>query len=336
MDGIFKFEFKPQEVRFDELRTHDFDWFKSNPNFLCASYDDALSPYYDIYKQRGVKPFYHLSPTYNTVMNDTHFRYLIVRFGGDKVFVPYKVIQILKTKQIRFFNKPVSRDGNTEHENAVFYKLNSLDFVKFVLTESERMDGYEPLVEYDDYYFTLDDKDHKYNSSKYRSKNYINQIFSNKDVTLEYGCTADAKQLLSLYEVWKNGMIKNGSVVTKSNDKQFTDLMFSTNIKIQYIVIYYKSRPISCQSFILEKEHGYCDCLFIHHIWDDDGDKILHRITQNITEIQKYMCHYFLYLREGIQTVYIAGCRPSEHRLLKHKQRISDGKIAYYLSNKKS
>lgn len=99
-------------------------------------------------------------------------------------------------------------------------------------------------------------------------------------------------------------------------------------------MIYYKSRPISCQSFILEKEYGYCDCLFIHHIWDDDGDKILHRITQNITEIQKYMCHFFLYLREGIQKVYIAGCQPDEKRLLKHKQRISDGKIAYYLLNK--
>lgn len=225
------FTFKPDLVRFDELRELSFDWFKSNTNTLDDVFKETFAPYYDIYVKRGIKPFYHLSPTYNTVMGDKQFRFILVRFGSDKVFVPYKVIQILKTKQIRFFNKPVSRDGNTEHENAVFHKLNSLPFVKFALTESERVDGCEPLFEYDDYYFTLDDKTEKYASGKYRSKNYINQIFSNKDVTLEYGYTADAKQLLSLREVWKKGMTENGSVVTKSDGKQFIDLIFSTNKK---------------------------------------------------------------------------------------------------------
>ena len=90
--------------------------------------------------------------------------------------------------------------------------------------------------------------------------------------------------------------------------------------------------------FLVDDEHGVCDCLYIHHIWDDGGDPVLHRITQNITEIQKYLCHLHFYIRESglFQTVYLAGCRPSEHRLLKHKERISDGKITYYLFNKNS
>ncbi len=279
-----------------------------------------------------MKPFYHLSPTYNTVTGDKQFRFILVRIEGDKVLVPYKVIQILKTKQIRFFNKPVSCDGNTEHENAVFHKLNSLPFVKFVLTESERVDGCEPLFEYDDYYFTLDDKTDKYASGKYRSKNYINQIFSNKDVRFEYVKTTDIRQLRLLREQWKSGMAERGSSVSKHDDKMFDDIMSADRDNRRYILIYYQSILISMQIFLIDEEHGWCDCLYIHHIWDDNGDPVLHRITQNITEIQKYMCHLFLYLREGgIRAVYLAGCRPSEHRLLKHKERISDGKVAYYL-----
>ena len=131
--SLFKNE--PNVYSFGELDGLGFDGFKSNMNILNESFYDDVNPYYAIYAQRGVKPFYHLSLAYNTAMDDKQFRFVLIDMGdGDTVFVPYKVIQILKTKQIRFFNKPVSKNGNTEHEQTVYDKLMSLGFVKFVLT----------------------------------------------------------------------------------------------------------------------------------------------------------------------------------------------------------
>jgi hypothetical protein len=48
-------------------------------------------------------------------------------------------------------------------------------------------------------------------------------------------------------------------------------------------------------------------------------------------EIQKYLSWEHLYNHNGITHVYMAGCRPSEHRLLAHKKRISDGKVEYFI-----
>ena len=330
--SLFKNE--PNVYSFGELDGLGFDGFKSNMNILNESFYDDVNPYYAIYAQRGVKPFYHLSLAYNTAMDDKQFRFVLIDMGdGDTVFVPYKVIQILKTKQIRFFNKPVSKNGNTEHEQTVYDKLMSLGFVKFVLTGIENPDkSGENLVNYNDWYFQLDDKDAKYGSSKFRSKNHIIFIFNNSDFDIRYTDTINAKQMLELHNIWKVGMINNGSTVAATNDKAFNNVIMSGNENLRYIVIYYKSVPISLQILNFAKEHGFCDCLYIQHIWNDGGDIILHKVLQSMTKIQKYLLWKYVWNREHTPRVYWSGFAPKETaRMLPHKERNSDGKIEYYL-----
>jgi hypothetical protein len=68
-------------------------------------------------------------------------------------------------------------------------------------------------------------------------------------------------------------------------------------------------------------------------LWSDyeQYDETTDMILKNITKIQNFYAWVFLYKNAGIKTMYLAGCRPSERRLLAHKNNICDGKIEYYI-----
>ena len=99
----------PIEVSCEMLEHLDFKYFANSPNILNESFAEYLQPYYDQYIKNGNKPFYHCSLAYNTILDDKKFRFLIVATHNTKVFVPYKVIQLLKTRQIRFLTIPSKR-----------------------------------------------------------------------------------------------------------------------------------------------------------------------------------------------------------------------------------
>ena len=299
-----------------ETLDKDFSWFASNPNILNNDYADKVKPFYE----RAGKPFYNLSLDYNTMTKDSKFRFLLIDEGEDKVFAPYKVIQLMKTKQIRFFGFPISEISNKANEQKVFDALKKLPFVKFVF--SEKISGASRQTEYDDYFYELDNP--KFATSRYRSKNYINKLLANPDVQIAFTQAPYNAAFQELRKAWKEGMEARGSKVSPVSDRCFTNIINSRNKNLRFISVFYKGKLLSLQVFLLKE--AYADLLYIHHLWKGEEKRIL----SNIVEIQKYLSWKFLF-EQGVERVYLAGCRPTEHRLLKHKQRTCDGRIEYYL-----
>ena len=294
----------------------NFRWFASNMNMLNNDYADKIKQFYE----RIDKPFYNLSLDYNTMTKESKFRFLLISIGEDKVFAPYKVIQLMKTKQIRFFGFPISESKNESNERKVFEALKKMPFVKFVFTE--RISGASRLTEYDDYFYDLDNP--KFETSRYRSKNYINKLFTNKDVQIAFTESPYSAAFQELRKAWKLGMEARGSKVSTASDRCFTNIINSRNKNLRFISVFYKGKLLSLQVFLIHEV--YSDLLYIHHLWAGEEKGIL----SNIVEIQKYLSWKFLFER-GIKRIYLAGCRPTEHRLLKHKQRTCDGRIEYYI-----
>lgn len=298
--------------------TDNFRWFASNTNILNNDYADKIKQFYE----RMEKPFYNLSLDYNSMTKESKFRFLLIDVGEDKVFAPYKVIQLMKTKQIRFFGFPISERNNKANERKVFEALKKLSFVKFVFME--RISGASRLPEYDDYFYELDNR--KFATSRYRAKNHINKLLANTDVQISFTKAPYSASFKELRKEWKLGMEARGSKVSTSSDRCFTNIINSRNKNLRFISVFYKGKLLSLQVFLLNE--AYADLLYIHHLWDGIGEE--KRILGNIVEIQKYLSWKFLF-GQGIKRIYLAGCRPTEHRLLKHKQRTCDGKIEYYI-----
>lgn len=339
---VFLFENVNQQPQFicdlQELENSDFTFFAKNTNIMNDDFSNSLNPFISKYLLNGIKPFYHLSLKYNTISKSNKFRFIIVKFNRDIVFVPYKIIQIIKTKQIRFFYFPISINSNKDNSDKVFDILIKKNFVSFVVTESELNDieirrnylSIKRLFEYDDYFYQLDNKQH-YLTGKYRSKNYINKLLNSQNVKIQFQDICDTKttnDIFDLRNIWANGMEERGSVISKDSDSLFNFFCRSNDTNIKKILIYFNGTLISLKVFLCDFERCYADCIYIHHFWESDNDE-QHKILQNITEIQKWLSWKYLYQDNGIKTVYLAGCRQSEHRLLKHKERICDSKIQY-------
>ena len=322
---------QPDIVDIQTVKSYVFDDFKNKGYILNEKYLDVLSKYLDLYQNLNGKPFYNLSLSYNTIMNDKHYKFLLVKIDDDVVFAVYKVIQIVKTKQIRVIGFPVSKNQNTKHQELLTRVFESFDFTKLVT--SKKSSGNIRLIEYDDYYINLEKRKELYETSRFRSKYYINKIEKSDKVKITYSCLIVKKDAVEIRKAWVRGMAKRGSVVSSENSRKFYRLISSSHQNLRFLGIYYKGILISLQVFLLSIDNKYCDCLYIHHLWSDyeQYDETTVMILKNITKIQNFYAWYFLYKNAGINTMYLAGCRPSERRLLAHKDNICDGKIEYYI-----
>jgi len=323
---------RPDIVDIQTVKSYGFDDFKDKGYILNEKYSDVLSDYLELYKKINGKPFYNLSLSYNTIMNDKHYKYLLVKIDDDVVFAVYKVIQIVKTKQIRVIGFPVSKNQNTKHQELLTSVFESFDFTKLVT--SKKQSGNIRLIEYDDYYINLEKRKELYETSRFRSKYYINKIEKSDKVKVTYSSLIDKKDAIEIRKAWVRGMALRGSIVSSENSRKFYRLISSSHQNLRFLGIYCGGILISLQVFLLSIGNEYCDCLYIHHLWSDyeQYDETTVMILKNITKIQNYFAYEFLNKQEGVKTVYLAGCRPSERRLLAHKNNICDGKIEYYIN----
>lgn len=310
----------------DFLLITDFIEFK-NQSKLKLENIEQINLFFNSEYNNKFKPFYHLNPIYNTILNNNQFQYIILEFENDKVMICYKIIQIMKLKQIRVIGLPISLNKIKHNVHIVTNHLISLDFVRIVTMCDNQFNG-EKLVDYNDYYY--DYSNHKFNG-RFRSKNAINKMLNNKDFEIIVENKTSVDFISKLRDSWIKGMSENGSFISNQSTKDFYKVIQYDNDNILNIIITYKSNPISIQTFIINKKLKYADCLYINHLGRyESQDENLMLVLKNICDIQNYFAYKEL-LRYSISDIYIAGCRPTEKRLLKHKERISDGKIEYYI-----
>lgn len=318
----------------DFLEINDFYDFKNQKKIKEENEQEIYSYYKNRYSCDN-PPFYHCVPIYNTIINNNQFMYIVVEFDNDSVYFQYKMIQILKTKQIRIIDTPISINGITDNETIVIKKLKQIGFVKFVYKENfinKNISNDGECSEYNDYYYNF--YNNKYNGH-YKQKHYINKMKNNKDFKISIIVSVDKKYISPLRDTWVKGMCENGQKVQSKNTKDFYLITQQEDNRVVNIIISYKNQPISIQTLLIDNIIKFQDCLYINHMGRiNSEDHELNMVLKNMQDIQNYIaCEYLCSI--GIKKMYIAGCRPNEKRLLKHKEKISDGVIRYYIDNNK-
>lgn len=310
------------------INIREFSQFK-NQNKLKLENIEEIELFFSSKYNKDFKPFYHLNPLYNTILNNNQFQYVIVDFekNKDSVMICYKIIQIMKLKQIRVIGEPISLNNIEENINRIYKKLLNLSFIRIVTMNNNIFNG-DKLVEYNDYFYDFNLR--KFNG-QFKSKNGINKMLSNTDFKVIVNNIVDKGYIEPLRKEWILQMEENGSKVSNQSTKDFYKVIGYKNLNNINIILTYKNSPISIQNFLINPNLKYADCLYINHIGRNHSDNIeLQRVLKNLSDIQNYLA--FTYLDEyGIKNVYVAGCRPQEKRLLKHKHNITDGFIEYYI-----
>lgn len=310
------------------INIREFSQFK-NQNKLKLENIEEIELFFNSKYNKDFKPFYHLNPLYNTILNNNQFQYIIVDFekNKDRVMICYKIIQIMKLKQIRIIGEPISLNNIEENINIIYKKLLNLSFIRIVTMNNNIFNG-EKLVEYNDYFYDFNLR--KFNG-QFKSKNGINKMLSNTDFKVIVTNIVDKGYIEQLRKEWILQMEENGSKVSNQSTKDFYKVIGYKNLNNINIILTYKNSPISIQNFLINPNLKYADCLYINHIGRSHSDDIeLQRVLKNLSDIQNYLA--FIYLDEyGIKNIYVAGCRPQEKRLLKHKHNITDGFIEYYI-----
>lgn len=310
----------------------NFSFFKTCPKIVIEN-TKVISEFYT--KAYSVQPqFYHAVPMYNSIANDSTYRFCIIQIGDDRIFVPFKVIQIVKTMQIRLIGNPISKDDNYNNEQQVLSEFLKLPFVKIAVVKNSAIEefNYKRLPEYDDYYIDVYAKTF---NSKYKSKYGINKILNSDDFTIDIFSGIKAiDKLEQLRKSWEVDMNNSGHPVSKKSHDVFMKFLLSDSTAVIKIVLYYLDTPISLQIVLIDLVTSNQYLLYINHLGRScNYDEVSKTVIKSLTEVQIWLLRYAKDLGFFQSNLFfIAGCRPSEHRLLKHKQQISDGVIEYLLS----
>ena len=316
----------------DDLSFESFKYCR----FLNMTNYKEIIEFYKLQYNENFSPFYHTLPAYNSICGDSRFRYRLFTINNDRVFVAFEIVQIVTTKQIRIIGYPISETENTDNEKLILLKLLELDFVRVAMAEKLFGDlSYDRCFTYDDYFIDLS----QYNfNCKFKSKYGITKLLKNSDFEIHLFVGNDSSKfvpkLVQLYDTWEFGMDMDGHEVSSENRKTFIKFLLSDRTEVVKIILCYKNIPISLQLLLIDPVLKVQDLLYIVH-WGRRGIDApdVKTIFNSLSEIQVYLLKYALDKQVLLNNiVYIAGCRPTEKRLLKHKQNISTGCITYGIS----
>lgn len=318
----------------EELCSGDFSFFKKGLLLNYESKDTINIFFTKLYNTWDIIPFYHCIPEINSITGESKYRFMIIKIDDDEVFFAYKVIQILTTKQIRVFDKVVSKNGNIENEIIVTRELEKKPFIKFAFLKNaapliNNIDQAHKLVEYNNYYYTRESFFSSVTNQKLR-KWGCNLFLKNTGyvVSTRLSRNNDGEIIRKLFNEY---LIFNGHKINSKDDKEYKNIVFSDSDNIKIIAIYKDGNIISLTVLYVINEMKVAYMLYNmqikkEQISNDDGLKKF--LSHNMTERIKYAI-FSTY--QDIDTIFILGCRPTERRLIKYKEEISDGKIEYYI-----
>lgn len=325
-------------IQISEIGGKDFAFFSKSTNIINNNFKDVV----DLYnKENKTKQFYHLSPSFNTIINNKDYKFIIVEIDGQTYYYPYKVVQIVKTKQIRFFDIPVSYTKSFEENDfgiakRIITELSTLDFVRFVYKKQFTVYFNDlknrkqtRLKSFDEFYYYIKDKDCLYENNKWKRKHYVNLLLSSKDFVIDCSSVLNKKETMDLRKEWMDGMSLKHDNVRPSTERAFERFVSfgccGKNIKI--LSIYYKKKIIAQEIFLIDENARLCESLYCTHIFDYGNDIVLKHIVNRMVAIQKFVS--WKYLKEYVDVVYIGT--GSNNNLYDHKRRTTDGLIEYYI-----
>lgn len=315
----------------DDLRKADFEYFKKFGYYLNYDHIETIDKFYGIcYSSYEKVQFYHCLPLLNTIVSNHEYRFILVNVKDDVLFLAYKVIQIMTTKQIRIFDIPISQKISCENVQEVINVLKDKGFLRFAVQKDflEYYKGFkiEKLESYNNYFYSFSKL--KSLPNKKLKGWRIKSLVENKDFSFGLYDCIDIDAVRELREDFNIYLIERGSKPSPKDDKEFYRLATQKSGRKKVMPIYYKGILISITVFMIYQNVAY-NLYQIERKHYDLNDTVLSKMLKyNMEEKTKYIAFK---LFGDIERIYILGAMPSEKRLLAHKERTSDGKIEYFI-----
>lgn len=106
--------------------------------------DIKTKPIIDMFLKKVVTletmPNYIVSPEWGEAANNYRIRFVLVSHNNDYIFIPIKLIAMMKTQYATISHEPISLNGNTQNIIDVLEVMNEFHFEYIMTIEDERED----------------------------------------------------------------------------------------------------------------------------------------------------------------------------------------------------
>ena len=264
-------------------------------------------------------PFnYNMLPDYCKLVNEYRMRYVEIEFNNDLVGFCFKVVQIIKTKQIKLFEIPFSLNRNNDNVKIVLSHLIKVLNKQFVLISNIYSNG-ELDKEDCNYYYNY----HYYQNRvtpKYRRQHRFKRYEDNFELKILKSLDNDSiKDFIEIQNTWHK-LKKN-----PASPQSFLKALKVKGSNYIYYLGYFKTTPCICGIGIKTKFGIY---IVFEYSLDRTSilyDTIVIYTSKILTEL--------LYQKYGDINFYKLGARKTEKGLLEFKERTSEDKIKSYKIN---
>ena len=274
----------------------------------------------DWFWQSSDVPFnYNMLPDYCKLVNEYRMRFVIVRFNdGDEVGFCFKVIQIIKTKQIKLFEIPFSKNHNDQNVKLVIQHLYQHLKAQFVLL-SNIYSSCEIDKENCNYYYNYSYYKARI-TPKYRRSHQLKRYESNFNLVLLDSLDETTKsQFLEIHTKWYS-LKKN-----PASPKSFLNALKIKSKNIKYYIGYLNNVPCVCGIYLKTK-------FGIYIIFEYSLDRLNILYDTIIIYTSKILTEQLYPIYDDIN-IYKLGARKTEKGLLEYKERTSKDKIIAYKLN---
>jgi hypothetical protein len=289
-------------------------------NTITFDDKETIDKYYNSIDQ--IYPYY-MNWAHNVIATHWQVRFAEVELNGDTVLFAYKRVSFFAVKYLRILFYPISINGNTDNELAVYDQLIRHEDVTEILTREP-----QGKVVDQDFYIDATEKFNEINTSKYRSKHRINILKNDPQFNVRLATPDDKGRVMSLLDHWQEHKGKDYSgAVFKGFRKRYDQLVIHPNIKI-WVMTYY-GIILGVYVYINTTHNNYYQIINValnrKNAPDIQGD-VVNKILSDSSQI-----HIYFTLEQwhnDIGTLTFAGGRiPS---LLAYKKRVYKNSVKYY------
>lgn len=263
-------------------------------------------------------PFnYNMLPDYCKLVNEYRMRFVTIEFDDDIIGFCFKVIQIIKTKQIKLFEVPFSLNHNNNNVKIILQHLNDTLDKQFILLSNIYIDEIdkENCNYYYNYHYYQNRVTPKYRR-QHRFKRYENNFELKIINSLDNNSIKDFVEIqTNWYKLKKN----------PSSPQSFLKAIKIKGNNYIYYLGYLNHIPCICGIGIKTK-FG----IYIVFEYSLDRTNILY---DSIVIYTSRILTEKLYNIYGDINFYKLGARKTEKGLLDFKERTSEGKIISYKIN---
>lgn len=185
-----------EDITINDIENWEFNDWKENGKLLNESSLNCLSKFISLEYSGDNPPYYHCIPSFNSSISCNDHKFIIIKNNDDEILIMYKVVQIMHTKIIKIYDKPISLNRDCLVEQEIVNKLSKKNFFKFTYKDKyATLYGGGELSEQDcDNFYSRDEMTAKY-TNKYIKKHLFYR-YNEPDFKIELTTKCNVDELI--------------------------------------------------------------------------------------------------------------------------------------------